>query len=275
MELNMYNRKLTLRSNEASAYFIYNKAKENHVRQSGCLLLPCNETMKKINKTLIMITSALIVIGIVVFGSMSLYSKLNQVDELNGRLEEAAAAYAGQQSKESKDQQADKAEQTSEPEPEPSLGPVDVSQQSPTATLTSEQQSDNVYKDQKLVNESSTSEEKARKKQEIDAAITAEMQQLRASCQAASHSLVQQIAQELSADDDATLATIQSKYLNEIFSAESDCDIRFNQLVGNAQSEYEAADLGNQALPDWSSQYESAKAQARADAFAVIANSLN
>ncbi len=245
------------------------------MRQSGCLLLPCNETMKKINKTLIMITSALIVIGIVVFGSMSLYSKLNQVDELNGRLEEAAAAYAGQQSKESKDQQADKAEQTSEPEPEPSLGPVDVSQQSPTATLTSEQQSDNVYKDQKLVNESSTSEEKARKKQEIDAAITAEMQQLRASCQAASHSLVQQIAQELSADDDATLATIQSKYLNEIFSAESDCDIRFNQLVGNAQSEYEAADLGNQALPDWSSQYESAKAQARADAFAVIANSLN
>lgn len=100
------------------------------------------------------------------------------------------------------------------------------------------------------------------------------MQQLKASCQASSSSLVQQIIQELGGNDEAALESIQSKYLTKILAAEADCDAQFNQLLSKAKSEYSAADLSNQPLPDWSSQYERTKEQARADAITVIANAV-
>src|SRR4030095_15952875 len=102
--------------------------------------------------------------------------------------------------------------------------------------------------------ESTNSDEKSRKKKEIDASVTANLEKLKSSCQASSNSLVRQIAQELSGDKEATLADIQSKYLNKVFSAEADCDAKFNQLLSNAKSEYKAADLGDRSIPDWSSQ---------------------
>lgn len=243
--------------------------------------------MKKTNKTLMIIAGAIVVIGIVIYGSMSLYSKLNQVDELNGRLEEAADSNAGQESpkitEQPNEQSTNQTDQTSEPDATPSqepdlvptTQPDEVLKPSPSATLPPDEASNNVDKGQKPDKGSTNSENKSQKKKEIDASVTAKLEKLKSSCQATSNSLVKQIAKELSGDEEATLATIQSKYLNKVFSAEADCDARFNQLISNAKSEYKAADLGEQSFPDWSAQYESAKAGARANALAVIANSLN
>lgn len=229
------------------------------------------------------ITGAIVIIGIVIYGSMSLYSKLNQVDELNGRLEEAAEVNNAEGSSTNTDQPSEQPNQTSDTEQTPAPGALLVPSAqleddilpSQTATLTPEPASNNVDKGQKSGEEITTADEKTQKKKEIDASVNAQLQQLKSSCQASSNSLVKQIANELSNDEEATLATIQSKYLDKVFSAEAACDAKFNQLISNAQGEYLAADLSNQALPDWSSQYESAKAEARADALAVIANSIN
>ncbi|MDQ8738358.1 hypothetical protein [Paenibacillus sp. LHD-38] len=241
------------------------------------------KTMNKTNKIRFIIAGAIVVIGIIIYGSMSLYSKINQVNELNGRLEEAAEVDNAEGTPTKSDQPSEQPEQTAnaeetsipESEPVPSAQPEDALQPSPTATLTPVPASDNVDKGQKPGEESTTSEDKAQMKKKIDASVNAKLQQLKSSCQASSNSLVKQIANELSNDKEATLATIQSKYLDKVFSAEAACDAKFNQLISNAQGEYQAAELSNQALPDWSSQYESAKATARADALAVIANSIN
>lgn len=229
-------------------------------------------------KSLIITAGSLVVVGIVLYSSISLYSKLNKVDELNQRLEETADSAASQDSTNSADpsvvqeeeEQATEAtepaqaEQVQEEELQPTSNGAATPSPSPNDAGTSEKQADNTK----------SSEDKTRIKQEIDTAITADLQQLKASCQASSSSLVQQITQELSKNDEAALETIQSKYLTKIFAAEAECDAQFNQLVNKAKSEYSAADLSDQKLLDWSSQYESAKAQARADAIAVIANAV-
>lgn len=233
--------------------------------------------MKISNKALIIGAGALIVIGIVIYGSKSLYSKLNKVDELHVRLEEAAAIDAGQKSI-AGTEQTPEAEPTQSPELEPSTQPKGAppsAAPAPTAALAPGPASDNVENGHTTKNEPQSLEDKAHKKKEIDASVTAALLHLKSSCQASSSRLARQIAEELSGDGEVTLAAIQSKYLNKIFAAEAACDAKFNQLISNARSEYKAADLGHQALPDWGSQYESAKAKARGDALAVIANSLN
>ncbi|WP_141502203.1 hypothetical protein [Paenibacillus luteus] len=239
--------------------------------------------MKNRNKYLFILAGALVIIGIVIYGSMSLFSKINQVEELNGQLEETAEGNTGIVSSSSSSSPTPSPdvepeasminEPTQTPEIVPSTQPGNATP-SPIATLTPGPTSDNVDKDDNSKGESTNSEEKSRKKKKIDASVTAKLGSLKSSCQATSNSLVKQIAGELSSNKDATLADIQSKYLNKVFSAESDCDAKFNELISNAKSEYKAADLGDQAFPDWSSQYESAKAQARADALAVIADSI-
>jgi hypothetical protein len=236
--------------------------------------------MKLSNKMLFVIAGAIVIVGIVIYGSMSLYSKLNKVEELNGRLEQSAQIDGEQASPESTEQPGDQAEQTPEAEPTQTPVPVPSTQSeedlkpSPAATLTPEPTSDNLDIGHKPEDESTNTEDKSQKKKEIDASVTAKLAKLKSSCQASSNSLVQQIAEELSADKDATLSTIQSKYLIKVFAAEADCDAKFNQLISNAKSEYKAADLGDQSFPDWSKQYESAKADARSNALTVIANSL-
>ncbi|OBZ11220.1 hypothetical protein A7975_19900 [Bacillus sp. FJAT-26390] len=237
-------------------------------------------TMKISNKMLFIMAGAIVVIGIVIYGSMSLYAKLNKVEELNGRLEETAQNDGVQASPESTEQPSNQAVQKPEDEPTQTPVPVPTTQSeeglksSPDATLTPEPTSDNLDIGHKPEDESTNTDDKSQKKKEIVASVTAKLAKLKSSCQASSNSLVQQIAEELSADKDATLSTIQSKYLNKVFAAEADCDAKFNQLISTAKSEYKAADLGDQSFPDWSSQYESAKAAARANALTVIANSL-
>lgn len=222
-------------------------------------------------KKMIIIAGSLVVVGVVVYSSINLYSKLNKVEELNQRLEETADIKDKQDTKESAGQpvkqEGEKTgiEVSQTPEQEPSLKPEAEEQPTSAATTTPEQPAGN----------DKSTEDKAQKKQVIDAAITAEMQQLRASCQAFSSSLVQQIVQEISENEEAAVENFQSKYLTKVFAAESECDAEFSQLLSDAQSEYSAAGLNKEQLPNWSSQYENAKAQARADAVAAISNAMN
>ncbi|HTG70668.1 MAG TPA: hypothetical protein VL921_15525 [Candidatus Udaeobacter sp.] len=249
----------------------------------GCLKMDNpheTKTMKKWNKSLIIIAGALVVIGIALYGGISLYAKLNKVTELHTRLDEAAGKpetkptqeHGQEEQGQGQEQEQEASQETSQ---ESLLSPSEVPQLAPAAALTPDQPSDNADEGQKPVEDAASAEDKVRKKNEIDASVTAKLWQLRSSCQARSSSLAGQIAQELRGDEEATAAAIQSKYMDMVFSAEADCDARFNQMISIALSEYKAAGLGDQSLPDWSSQYESAKAEARADALDVIANSLN
>lgn len=227
-------------------------------------------------KSLIITAGSLVMVGIVFYGSISLYSKLNKVDELNQRIEETVDSNSGHNSNNSADNpslvQVEEDQVTEPTQAEQVQGeelqPASVENAAPSSAPSP----NNVDTSEKPADDVKSTEDKARIKQEIDAAISADMQQLKASCQASSSSLVQQITQELGENDETSLETIQSKYLTKIFDAEAECDAQFNQLLSKAKSEYSAADLSDQPLPDWSSQYESAKAQARADAITVIAN---
>jgi hypothetical protein len=233
-----------------------------------------------VKKPLIIIAVSVVVVGIVLYGSIRLYSKLNKVDELNQRLEETAIVNDRQNSDESVDQSANHEGEnlgivsTNAPEVETlqelegEAEPISAETTTPVPSPNNPETSVNPSDDAEYT------EDKGWKKQEIDAAISADMQQLKASCQASSSSLVQQIVQELGGNDEAALDTIQSKYMSKIVAAEAECDAKFNQLLSKAKSEYGAANLSDQPLPDWSSQYESAKAQARADAITIIANAV-
>ncbi|MGM0883319.1 MAG: hypothetical protein ACQEXQ_20070 [Bacillota bacterium] len=229
----------------------------------------------------IILAVSLVVLAISVYGSISLYTKLNKVDELNQRMEKTAKNEDSQVSDPVLDQppaQDEKPEAESDEydvqAAEPSEEPGGESSTTPSATPTPEQTSGDAGEGQKPEGDATVSVDKAQKKQKIDAAITAEMEQLRASCQTVSKSLVEQILGELSGNKEATLKTIQDKYLTKVFAAEASCDARFNQLLSSVQRKYAEAYLYDQALPDWSSQYESAKEQARADALVAIANTV-
>ncbi|MFD0961666.1 hypothetical protein [Paenibacillus chungangensis] len=122
--------------------------------------------------------------------------------------------------------------------------------------------------------EQPSAEEQEKAKREIDAAITTKMEQLSASCKATSDSLVQEIAAELAEDPDATLDTIQKKFLVKVFAAEANCDSSFTTLLNEAKSAYSEAGLSEEQMPGWAAQYESAKAQARKDAINALASAL-
>ncbi|RCW47876.1 hypothetical protein [Paenibacillus prosopidis] len=224
-------------------------------------------------KSLIITVGSLVVVGIVLYGSISLYSKLNKVDELNQRIEETADFDTSQDSNTDPSLVQEEENQPKEPSQteqvqEDKLQSTSVENETPSPSP------NNVDTSEKPTDDAKSTEDNVRKKQEIDAAITADLQQLKASCQASSSSLVQQITQELGKNDEAALEMIQNKYLTKVFAAEAECDAQFNQLISKAKSEYSAADLSDQPLPDWSTQYESAKAQARADAITVISNAV-
>lgn len=117
-------------------------------------------------------------------------------------------------------------------------------------------------------------DDKSEIKQGIDAAITKEMEQLRASCSATSSSLVNKIAAELKADPDAGLDKIQGSFLDDVVAAEAKCDSDFNALVAKAKQQYKNEGISESSLPDWSSEYASSKETARANALAAIANAM-
>ncbi|QNK58184.1 hypothetical protein [Paenibacillus sp. PAMC21692] len=112
-------------------------------------------------------------------------------------------------------------------------------------------------------------------KSEIDAAVTASMESLRSTCKSTSSKLVSSIKAELAENKEAALETLQSEYLGQVVAAEASCDAQFNQLVGDAQAKYKDAGLSASEMPDWNTEYERAKQDARSAALVEIAAALD
>lgn len=245
-------------------------------------------------KVWILSAAGLIVVGLAIYGGISLTSKMDQVKELNTQI--ADVQQTDEQPGGEDQANEDSPEETGQQEPTPattdsgsgnqdkpaanpdnSPGPISssgnavINTPSPSATPkpnaggeagASEQPQDNADK-------------KAKRKQEIDASTTTKMEGLRATCSAKSSSLVAQIKAEIKGNEDAAVQTIQEKFLTKVIEAEAECDAKFNQLVEEAKAQYDAEDLDVQSLPDWSAEYETAKTEARSAALVEIANAIS
>ncbi|REK69281.1 hypothetical protein [Paenibacillus paeoniae] len=246
--------------------------------------------MKK--KPFIISVVSLLVLGLVIYGGVSLISKINEVKDLNGKI--AEVEIPSDQENLEQPSFTDK-EDVSNPSGKPELSPNPVgastshqpqspSQQPSTTPGKTENQPSVTLKPVPTPSSNGgtgtklttipTPDDKAKKKKEIDAATTTEMEKLRASCTAKSSSLVNQIVQQLKADKDATAESIQGDFLTDIMAAEASCDAQFNLLVGQAKTQYTAAGIDEQSLPDWSSDYESEKSKARSSALTAIASAM-
>ncbi len=256
--------------------------------------------MDKKRKIAAIAAGAAIVAGLAVYGGVSLNHKLNEVDKLNQEIaEQSQSPLPSEQPGETPqpDQSApggnggeQQGQTDGEAAGQPTGNGTDAGQatggngtssgggvsgnsgQQPAATDKPATTAAPGGSGTKPQDGGSTATDKEKKKLEIDVAYAAKMDGLKASCLAASTRLAGQIAQELKADEDASLETIQSKYLSKVAAAEADCDGQFNALLGQAKADYEAAGIADMAMPSWSAQYEEAKSKARTDALAVIAN---
>jgi len=243
-----------------------------------------------------MAVATILLLGLVTYGGISLVSKMNKVDELNGKIAEVDGSWEEKSSTQpspsdttdSTDDSGELSEQPSEiTNPSSSQKPQtgektqhDKPGTTPGNTVTSPQMTpkpsspDNSGGTGTKPTSPPSSNDKDKKKKEVDSATTAEMEKLRASCTATSNNLVSKIVQELKADEDASLESIQGDFLTDILAAEAKCDVQFNLLIGLAQAQYKAAGIDEQSLPDWSSEYESAKSQARSSALTAITKAL-
>lgn len=250
-------------------------------------------TIKK--KNWLLAIAAILLLGLLTYGGVSLVSKMNKVDELNGKI--ADAEKTGEEEPPAEPTPSEPGELVNDPDssepPAETTNPSESQQPPAGGTPTTQPGKPGVKPGNTGTSPEATpkptspggsggtkpttppaTDDKAKKKKEIDAATTAEMEKLRASCTAKSSSLVNQIVQQLKADEDATAESIQGDFLTDIMAAEANCDAQFNTLVGQAKAQYTAAGLDEQSLPDWSSEYESAKSQARSNALAAIAGAM-
>lgn len=235
--------------------------------------------MKKWQKLSLVIAGALIIAITVIVGVNNLNSKLDEVKELNEQIADASNEENATETNQPEDEGNETDEGQPGQTPKPNVKPGQSSEapestnDPDTTQLPESTPKPSEPGDQSTAKPPST-EDQDRKKKEIDGAVTAQMESLRATCKSTSNSLIAQIKQELAANEDASLETIQSKYLTKILTAEAECDAQFNQLVSDAKAQYSDADLNEDALPNWSTEYENAKSQARSDALVEIANAL-
>jgi hypothetical protein len=219
-------------------------------------------------------------------------AKMNQVKELNGQIAEADEESVDlTASKPSTLPEGDKEEPASDavddtiaPEGEgsseggnhsvgagnPSAAPVPQSTDKPTQPRAGKPGSAGTQPPASTP----TPEELEERKQSIDQSVTASMESLRATCKAKSSGLVAQIKAELASDPDAAVGTLQKEFLGQVIEAEADCDSQFSQLVGQAKEQYKAAGIAESGLPNWSTEYDIAKAEARAAALTEIASAI-
>lgn len=241
-------------------------------------------------KILILSAGGLIVIGLSVYGGMSLFSKMNQVKELNTQIAEAdqtdkqegEAAATPPPTEEATQQEPTPTPTDDEPGREENpvasqdasgvatpSGSMSSANPDPTATPKPAGEQEAVHTKPPVQDDS------AKRKQEIDASTTVKMENLRVSCSATSSSLVEQIKAEIEGNEDTAIDTIQEKFLTKVIEAEADCDAKFVQLVEEAKVQYSAEGIDEQSLPDWSAEYESAKTEARSAALVEIANAMS
>lgn len=260
--------------------------------------------MNKWQKLSLVVAGSLIAATAAIAGINGIRSKLNEVKELNGQLAEAslqkqtsseqeAAAQVKQTSsaQEAAAQVKQEAAAQAEPgrkaieaaaeqssvshQPEPSAGKLATASPSPPAAS---EQPTPAPKPQESPSGSAAgpgaAEDRVMTKQDMDSAMTAKLESLRASCEAASDRLVAQIKQELASNKEATLAALEREYLDKVFAAEADCDARFHKLLGEAKAQYRDAGLDERLLPNWGVEYENAKAEARSEAMVDIAGAM-
>ncbi|MHA6481476.1 hypothetical protein ACX1C1_06175 [Paenibacillus sp. strain BS8-2] len=251
--------------------------------------------MTKRQKASVWVTVVMIVLGLGSYAAYSLMSKMDQVKELNGQIAEA-------------DEEGSVDPESTEPTTLPGGGgddePPDVavdpsaaegaggsdnpgatSNTNVSATPTAKPQStdkpaqpdagkpDSSAGTQTPASTPSPAELEERK-QSIDQSVTASMESLRATCKAKSSGLVAQIKAEIAADQDAAVDTLQKEFLGQVIEAEAECDSQFAELVGQAKAQYKAAGIAESGLPDWSTEYDNAKAEARSAALTEIAGAI-
>lgn len=108
------------------------------------------------------------------------------------------------------------------------------------------------------------------KKRSIDNKYDGKISSLRSVCKATSGQLLESMIGELSSNEDATLMTLQTKFLGKLIKAETSCDGRFQTLIEGATAEYLGADIPVSKMPAWQSQYSKEKAAVRASAIAKL-----
>lgn len=261
--------------------------------------------MTKRQKVSIWVTVVIIVLGLGSYATYTLMSKMNQVKELNGQIAEAGEE--GSVDPKSTEQAtlpggggdeepADVAVDPPTVEGEPSSGgglaagsdnPGATSNANVSATPTppakprstdKPSQPDPGKPDSSAGTQTPASTpspaELEERKQSIDESVTASMESLRATCKAKSSGLVAQIKAEIAADQDAAVDTLQKEFLGQVIEAEAECDSQFAELVGQAKAQYKAAGIAESGLPDWSTEYDNAKAEARSAALTEIAGAI-
>lgn len=108
------------------------------------------------------------------------------------------------------------------------------------------------------------------KKLSIDNKYDGKISSLRSECKVTSSQLLESMIGELSSNEDATLMTLQTKFLGKLIKAETNCDGRFQTLIDSATAEYLGADIPVSKMPTWQSQYSKEKAAVRASAIAKL-----
>jgi len=107
-------------------------------------------------------------------------------------------------------------------------------------------------------------------KQVIDKRVEGKFVTLRNECKAKSDSLLQSMIDELTSNEEATLKTLQSKFLGKLLVAETSCDGSFQTLVKRAADDYAKEGIPESAMPDWNSRYNEEKAAVRSSAIAKL-----
>lgn len=258
--------------------------------------------MTKRQRVSIWIAVVIIVLGLGSYATYTLMSKMNQVKELNGQIAEAdkgdsvnpeaedSATQPGGGEEKPADvavvPPADKGDTSSGVDHAAgSVDPSATAAASATSTATAKPQSTDKPAQQGAgepgssagtVTPASTPSpaDLEERKQAIDQSVTASMESLRAACKAKSSGLVAQIKAEIAADPDAAVDTLQKEFLGQVIAAEADCDSQFAELVGQAKAQYKAAGIAESGLPDWSAEYDNAKADARSAALTEIASAI-
>lgn len=247
-------------------------------------------SMSKRQKMLVLIVASLLALGLAAYGAISLMAKVDQAKELNEQLAEAedpeskpdpeSATTPGGDGKEGEagagDEIRDPAEEprSSQVPTEPTdIEPNDLSVEQ-TAKPSHAAEAETAKPSARPTATTPAPVDKTERKEQIDSAVTVAMESLRATCKAKSSGLVAQIKAEIASDQDAAVGTIQKEFLGQIIAAEADCDSQFAQLVGQAKEQYEDAGIAESELPNWSTEYDNAKAEARAAALTEIASAI-
>jgi len=226
-----------------------------------------------------------ILIAAIIIGSVNLYQKLTEVADLKGQLAEQAPNDTNSNSEHVTEEdvesdltnpanEAQAAERDVESKLTENTDNVDGSEEGSEGKVspsTDDSRPTQATQEQETGQVDQVAKDKAKK--EIDATITADMKQLQSSCVAVSNRLSKQIAEEIQADNDATIKSISSKYLPSILEAEIECDNNFQKVLDKAVKGYETAGLPVESMPQWKKQYEAAKQQAREKALKSITSS--